>query len=224
MEDLSTRIDRANDKFILDEDVVETRSKDLYEKRQTAKREDAKKVRPNGCSTLVKTVAQAVVAGDGGEGLAHAHKRARDDSELYAKRGEKDRAEIAKRQYMEEHFIPAIETVINYTSPDELLNCRDALKLLDNYVFGPGKSVGYTAAYVRAAYGDLLGQDLEGRFGQSDPTVVDAIRRITVLSDAGDLRTAVGIARRVKTQIDAGEHLAGDEDYALLGRVAAYGN
>ena len=195
---------------------------DIYKNNQSVRREESRKTRPNGSSALVMAATQAVVDGDGAEGLAHAHKRAEDDSELYRKRGEHDRAEIAKRQYMEEHFLPAVETVISYTSPDELLNCKDALSKLDKYVFGSGNSTGYTAAYIRSAYGDLLGQDINHRFGESDPTVVEAVRRIKFLADSDDVRTAVGLAKQLKRQIDDGQHLAADDDYALIGRVAAY--
>lgn len=195
---------------------------DLYKANTDTRRAESKKVRPNGSSTLVRAVTRAVVDGDGAEGLAHAHKRARDDSDIYKRRGEHDRAEIAKQQYMEEHFLPAVETVISYTSPDELLNCKEALSALDKYVFGTGDSTGYTAAYIRSAYGDLLGKDLDGRFGQSDPVVVDTVRRIRCLANRDDIRTAVGLAKNIKKQIDNGEHLASDDDYALIGRLVAY--
>ena len=140
--------------------------------------------------------------------------------EYYKDKGEKDRQEIAKQQYMEEHFIPAIEVVVNYTSPDELLNCSEALKALDKYALGVGRTAGYTAAYVRQAYGDQLGQVN----GKSDAVVIDEVRRIKKLADKGEIRVAVGIASRIKKQIDNGDRMADDDDYALIGRVAAYGS
>lgn len=224
-DDFAAINERLRETFNIKDDekeVVEYKPVDIYKQQTSRSRKEAKKTRPNGSSALVKAVARAVVEGDGGEGLARAHQRARDDSDLFKSRGEHDRSEIAKQQYMEEHFLPAVETVINYTSPDELLNCKEALSMLDKYVFGTGNSTGYTASYIRSAYGDLLGQDLDGRFGESDQAVKETVCRIKMLSGHDDIRTAIGLAKRIKKQIDDGEHLASDDDYALIGRVVAY--
>lgn len=199
---------------------------DLYQRDLDAIRVEAKKRRPNGSSALVKTVTQSVIDGDDvpGAGLAAAYKRAEDDSEFYKRKGEPDRAEIARKQYMDEKFIPAIETVVNYTTPDEVLNSKDALSALDKYALVLGNAKGYTAAYIRSAYGNLLGKDLYGDFGNSDPTVKETVCRIKLLADTDQIRTAVGLAKQLKKQIDNGEHMAGDEDYELIGRVAAFGD
>lgn len=225
---LDKRINEANDMFISDaeEPAAEPAPQfvDLYQGNSSARIAELKKTRPNGSTTLVKAVANAMVAGDGAEGLAHAHKRARDDSDLYKRRGEIARADMAKRQYMEEHFLPAIETVIRYTSPDELLNSKEALKTLDQYALGTGKMDGYTASYVRQAYGDLLGQDLDDRFNHSDGAVRDAVCQIKSAASGDKIRNAVGIASRIKRAIDSGEYLASEEDYEIISRVAAYGS
>lgn len=196
---------------------------DLYRTKTNKTFENSKKKFPNGSTALVKAVVKAIITGDGGpQGLARAFRRANEDIELYKSRGEGDRAEIAKQQYMEEKFLPAVETVIRYTSPDELLNSKEALSSLDDYAIGTGKMSGYTASYVKSAYGNVLGEDLESRFGESDASVRDAVRRIVALSDEGEIRVAVGIARKIKKQIDNGDHMASDDDYALIGRVVAY--
>lgn len=198
---------------------------DLYERDQSLVREDNKKVHPHGASTLVKAVVEAVINGPiPGAGLNSAYDRADSESDSLKERGEIERADIARKQYMEERFIPAIETVVNYTSPDELLNCKDALDALDKYALGVGTPKGYTAAYVRSAYGDLLGQDLNGILDRSDDAVIEAVRKIKMFSDMGDNRTAVGIAKKIKKSIDSGSNLASDDDYAIIGRVAAFGN
>ena len=132
--------------------------------------------------------------------------------------GDKARAKMMVQQYMEESFLPAVEAVVNYTSPDELLNCKEALSALDSMAIGDGSMKGYTAAYVRQAYGDQLGQ----KEGESDPTVVDAVRRIHMLVSDDQYRTAVGLAKKLKKSIDDGQNIASDEDYALLGRIVSY--
>ena len=207
-----------------EEEVVE--AVDLYKRDADARREESKKVRPNGSSALVKTVTQSVIDGDGipGAGLANAYKRAEEDVNYFKERGEPGRADIARKQYMDEKFIPAIETVVNYTTPDEVLNSKDALSALDKYALVLGNAKGYTAAYIRSAYGDLLGKDLYGDFGNSDQTVKEAVCRIKLLADTDQIRTAVGVAKQLKKQIDNGEHIAGEDDYALIGRVAAFGD
>lgn len=221
--DISDRISQVNENILNGSvylDDVDTEDMDVYEDSRRKRRENAKKRFPKGSSALVKAVTQSVINGDGAEGLSMAYKRAKNDSEYYKDKGEKDRQEIAKQQYMEEHFIPAIEVVVNYTSPDELLNCSEALKALDKYALGVGRTAGYTAAYVRQAYGDQLGQVN----GKSDAVVIDEVRRIKKLADKGEIRVAVGIASRIKKQIDNGDRMADDDDYALIGRVAAYGS
>ena len=76
----------------------------------------------------------------------------------------------------------------------------------------------YTANYIRQAYGNQLGQ-VEGR---SDPSVRSDIRRINMLLDEGQVRTAVGIANKLKDKIDKGDAMADDVDYNLIGRVVSF--
>ena len=121
---------------------------------------------------------------------------------------------------MEEKFIPAVEIVIDYGSPDELLNCKEALKAFDKMALGVGSMSGYTAAYIRQAYKDQLGQ----KRGGSDPTVAAEMRRIKQLVGDDQIRTAIGIATKLKKKIDDGEAMAEPEDYAVLGRIVAYAN
>ena len=196
---------------------------DLYKKNNKARMDEEKKTRPNGSPTIVKTVTRSVIDGDGGEGLSHAYKIAKESSDAHSARGEADRAAIVKRQYMEERFLPAVETIIRFSSPDELLNCRSALSELDKYALGVGRMPGYTASYVRESYGDLLGKDLNGSFNRSDPAVRKAVCEIKQTAGRDNYRAAIGAARQIKKMIDAGEHLASEADYELIGRVAAYG-
>ena len=198
---------------------------DIYQRNQNARIEEFNKKRPRGSSMLVKAVTQAIIDGSvPGDGLAAAHKKAEDDSDSLKDRGEIERADLARRQYMDEEFLPAVEAVVNYTSPDEVLNCKEALTALDKYALGVGSQKGYTASYIRSAYGDLLGQDLNGNLDRSDDAVREAVCKITRLADHDEIRTAVGIAKQIKKQIDDGEHIANDDDYGLIGRVAAFGN
>ena len=225
--ELETRIDKANAKFVTGEDAggeTPAAPTDLYKRNAGSARAEQKKRRPNGSASIVKAVTKSVVTGDGqrGAGLAPAYKKARDDSDFFKKRGEEDRAEIVRNQYMEEHFLPAVEVVIAYSSPDELLNCREALTALDQYALGIGKTNGYTAQYVRSAYGNALGEDYSARTGKSDDYVARIVYRIKMLADGGSNREAISLAVSAKKDIDEGTHIASDGDYALIGRVASF--
>lgn len=225
--ELETRIDKANAKFVTGEDAggeTPAAPTDLYKRNAGSARAEQKKRRPNGSASIVKAVTKSVVTGDGqrGAGLAPAYKKARDDSDFFKKRGEEDRAEIVRNQYMEEHFLPAVEAVIAYSSPDELLNCREALAALDQYALGIGKTNGYTAQYVRSAYGNALGEDYSARTGKSDDYVTRIVYRIKMLANGGSNREAISLAVSAKKDIDEGAHIASDGDYALIGRVASF--
>ena len=191
---------------------------DIYQRDMVKIRENSRKSFPRGSSPIVQMAVYSVLDGAGGEGLARAYKRARDDSDSLKKRGERERADLVRKQYMNEKFLPAVELVVNSTSPDEVLNSKRALDELDKYALLEGSGKGYTAAYVRQAYGNQLGQ-VEGR---SEPSVRSQVQRINYLMDTGDIRSAYGLSAKLKEQIDKGEKRASDEDYDLIGRIVAF--
>lgn len=188
-------------------------SVDYYAQEQKAIRDESKKTRPHGSSKIVMAaVEDAVKGGDGREGLAHAYRRVKGHSEFAEKR------DLYEAQYMQDNFLPVVESIVNFTSPDELLNNKSALRLLDQFAMGVGSGDGYTEGYVRQAYKDLLGKQANG----SDRTVRDSIMRIKQLAASDQIRACYGMAERLKEKIDNGEHIADDSDYALLARIVAY--
>lgn len=191
---------------------------DIYQRNQDRIYEVSKKSFPKGASRIVDMSTYAVIDGVGAEGLAHAYHEAKEDIEALKARGERGRAELARQQYMQEHFLPALEIVVNSTSPDEVLNSKRALEELDKYALLEGSGKGYTATYIRQAYGNQLGQQ-EGR---SDASVRSGVMRINLLLDQGEIRTAVGLATKLKKDIDEGRAMADDIDYGLIGRVVAF--
>lgn len=198
---------------------------DVYKKKTKNALESSRKKYPNGSSAMMLSIAKSVLGGKGSmPGLSVSYRKALEDSDSLKRRGENDRADLVRQQYMEEKFLPAVEVVIAYSSPDEMLNNKSILSAFDKYVLGVGSSSGYTASYIRTSYGDVLGSDLKGTFNGSDDTVADRVIRIKQLCNSGQVRSAVGMARKIKKQIDDGEHIASDDDYALLGRVASYGS
>lgn len=183
---------------------------DLYDQNRIKMREENKKVFPHGASTLTKKIADEALAE-----LARSHRDAEGKSDYWESRGDKIRAKMVKDQYMEEKFLPAVEMVIIASTPDEILNAKDILKAFDEQTFEYGP--GYTASYIRTAYGDQLGNASNG----SDGYVKDVVERVKFLAGDGQIRSAYGLAKKAKEEIDNGSHTASDDDYEIITRVAS---
>ena len=217
MEDLEKRIKEANDMYISDEEEVETITPvDMLQVQRDVQRDYAKKQFPRGARAQVMATVQDVLNGAGTDSLARAYKRAKDDSEVLEEMGDHRRAQLVRNQYMQENFLPAVEVVVNFTSPDELLNSREALKALDRYALGTGSMSGYTEAYVREAYKNALG----AISGASSPAVTEAVARINGYLDTDQNLSARALANKTKKSIDEGKDIANDEDYELIATVA----
>ncbi len=191
---------------------------DIYQRNQDRIYDVTQKSYPKGSSHAVNMSVYSVIDGVGAEGLAKAYKRAQDDVDALKDQGERGRAELRRQQYMQEYFLPAVEIVVNSTSPDEVLSNQKALQELDKYVLLEGSGKGYTAQYIRQAYGNQLGQQK----GRSDASVRSGVMRINVLLDEGRIREAVGIANDLKEKINKGSAMADDIDFELIGRVTSY--
>ena len=189
---------------------------DMLQERRNITRDYAKKSFPRGSRAQVLATVEDVVNGIGTDSLAQAYERAKDNSEAVDKMGDHRRAQIIKNQYMEEKFLPAIEVVVNFTSPDELLNSKKALNALDKYALGTGSMSGYTAAYVREAYGNALGQVQAA----SSPEVSDAVYRLGGFLDTDQMVLARSLAKRIKKKIDSGDVIASEDDYDFILNIA----
>lgn len=191
---------------------------DIYQRNTDRINSLRKKSFPKGSSKAVDMSLYAVIDGVGAEGLAHAYHEAEEDIDALKERGERGRAEVRRNQYMQEYFLPAVEIVVNSTSPDEVLNSKRALDMLDKYALLEGSGNGYTATYIRQAYGNQLGKQT----GRSDPSVRSDVMRINAMLDNGQIRTAVGIASKLKDKIDSGDAMADDLSYELISRVVSF--
>ena len=182
---------------------------DVYDQNRIKMQEEFGKSYPRGASTLTNEIAEEALTN-----LAKAKKRADADVEYWKGRGDKERAQMVKDQYMEEKFLPAVEMLIIASTPDEVLNAKGVLKEFDKQTFEYGP--GYTASYIRTAYGDQLGN----ASNLSDGYVRDMISRIKWLAASDQIRAAYGVAKKLKNEIDNGEHTSSDEDYEIITRVA----
>lgn len=220
--ELDQRIKSANNQMIGDEPGIEVMQQqveeevplqqpvDLYDQNRIKMREEAKKVYPRGASTLTKKIAEEALTE-----LAHAHRETEDKSDYWKERGDKEKAQMVKDQYMEEKFLPAVEMVVIASTPDEVLNAKDILKAFDEQTFEYGP--GYTASYIRTAYAEQLGNATNG----SDGYVKDIVERVKFLASDGQIRSAYGLAKKAKDEIDNGSHQADDADYEIISRVVS---
>ena len=105
---------------------------------------------------------------------------------------------------------------MNFTSPDELLNCKEGLKALDKYALGLGPMDGYTAAYVSNAYANALGQVQQA----SSPEVSDSAMRLNGFLESDQMLLARSLAQKMLKKINEGKVIASEEDYNLFLNVA----
>lgn len=189
---------------------------DFYQANKLVEEKESKRSYPRGARTQVLATVEDVVNGVGTDSLGQAYERAKDNADALNKMGDHERAQIVKDQYMENKFLPAVEVVVNFTSPDELLNCPKGLKTLDKYALGVGSMTGYTAAYVREAYGEALGQVQAA----SSPEVNDAVTKINGFLDTDQMVLARSLAKRTKEKVDDGKAIASEADYDFLLNIA----
>lgn len=220
--ELEKRIKEANDEFLKDEPVKEETREvelsspvDLYKKRADEQREASKRPRLNGSTQKLLVDICAVT-----ENLTPKFNKARDDSERLMRLGDKQGARISREQYMQDFFLPAVQSLVMTNSPEELMNSTKVLSELDKMALTDGgRADGYTYAFVSQLYKDGMG----GVVPTSDAMVEDAVRKIVRLVQTDQIRTAVGMAQRIKESIDSGENTASSEDYELIQNVALRG-
>lgn len=226
MDDLESRIAAVNNQMFVDtkDETANLQSPeeiapapqpvDLYKDFTTKRYEMRKRPLPNGSRPKVTISANAVL-----QALAPAYKKAKDDSDVLSSRGDKQRAEIIKQQYVQEEFLPAVEAVITMNSVDEVLGNKDVLAKFDEYAVLDGSGKGYTESYIRTSH-----EGETGSFsGMSDGIVREELRKIRALIDSDQIRSAYGMARQIKEKIDNGNNIASPEDYEYLQRIVLRG-
>lgn len=203
------------------EDVAAPQAVDIYQLAYNNRFNESKRQRPNGASPKMKIDADVAISGlSPSEGLRAAFGAAKDTYARLMAKGDVARAKMAQEQYMQDRFLPAIDAIVHANTADELANADNVLDELDKYVLTPGGSTkGYTRAYVQKLYGEEM--------GKTEPISDGFVRRevddISELAAEGQIRAAVGKATKLQKMIDAGEHSASDDDYALIQKVALRG-
>lgn len=192
------------------EEPKRNRLPDMYRDREKSRREDNKKGVVHGCSPILKSNAIAAM-----HRLEPQFNQFKGAYNHFKEIGEHDKANQLREQYQLEDFLPAVEAIVASSTPDEVINASWVLERLDEFS-ASGK--GYTEAYLKQAYGDMLGQVA----GRSDGLVSEAVGHIRMLGAKGMTRAAVSEAKNIKRAIDQGENIASKDDYILISRVANF--
>lgn len=223
MPSFNDKIDKLTDEFFNeylegqkpspDSAPVSTAPVDTWQMYADARLEYAKKSFPNGATRKFGNEAKSVLAG-----LRGAYTQAKMKIANAKSHGDKMRAMLWGRQYMEDRFLPAVDALVLLGSADELLEMKDVLGGLDELVIVDGASgKGYTEALIRSLYDDQLG-NLTSR---SDAIVRESVKCIAWMARGGDIRGATNKADKLLRKIDAGENAADESDYELLQKIVA---
>lgn len=205
-------------------DDSELRGRDIYEEHKQKDKMVLNRVYAKGSSPIARHAMNSAIETPKADGftLVDEWNKAKLAIKNALRRSRVDTAEAIRRQYMEDHFLPAIVLVVNYSSPDEVVASEYITKKLDEYAIpninqfhGPG----YTEQWVKIRYAEHLGG---GRQAVSDPTVRDYMRKINYNFDEGNPRIALSYAVKCKKLVDDGDALAGEADYEMLERIVSY--
>ena len=153
------------------------------------------------------------------ENLRPRYTKAKDDSEALKHAGDTVRAEMYKEQYMNEQFLPAVETLVQLYGADDVIANQSVLTELDKLTLVNGSGSGYTKAFILALHPD----DMRTQQSLSDGFVIKALKDIGRLVQQNQIRSAISVAKRIKTSIDNGENAASPDDYDIIQRVALRG-
>lgn len=222
MSDYEKQIDSATDDFFNDyldsqraaaDEGVPVVPVDTWQMYADARAEYAKKSFPNGATKKFGLAAESVL-----DGLKRAHTRSKMNIDNAKAHGDKMRARLWSQQYMEDYFMPAVDSLVLVGSADELLGMSEVLKKFDELALVDGASgKGYTEALIRSMYDDQLGS----KKSRSDAIVRGAVKDIMRLVESGNIREATGKASKILDKINLGENAADDSDYDILQKIVA---
>lgn len=150
--------------------------------------------------------------------VKQAYQKAMDDIKYLESVGDKQRADVVRQQYMEDYYMPAVDAAVRLGSRDDVLGSKEVLDTLDSLVILDGiRGKGYTARLVENLYEEGQAPTI------SDVEVQNTVKDIMRHCNNGNIGAAIGLAKRIKEQIDMGNNVAIPEDYEIIQRVAIRG-
>lgn len=150
--------------------------------------------------------------------VKQAYKKALKDIEYLKSAGDKQRADIVRQQYMEDYYMPAVDAAVRLGSRQDVLSSKEILDSLDSLVILDGiRGNGYTASLVSNLYEEGEAPAI------SDVEVQQTLKDIVRHCNNGNIGAAIGLAKRIKEQIDSGNNVAIPEDYEIIQKVAIRG-
>lgn len=173
---------------------------DIYTMRSRARQNASQKPTQRGSSVAMNTYVEDLV-----NNAKAQYNRAKDAGETEG--------------YNEQVVLPIIEAVVSEYGPDELLNSKKSVDLIDSIILTDnGKGTGYTKSYVKQMYKNAPTERRGG--GNDDSEVSSGVRRINALLDDNQIRSGKQLAEKLKKKIDNGELSASEDSYELINRVA----
>lgn len=150
--------------------------------------------------------------------VKQAYKKTMKDIEYLKSAGDKQRADIVRQQYMEDYYMPAVDAAVRLGSRQDVLSSKEILDSLDSLVILDGiRGNGYTASLVSNLYEEGEAPAI------SDVEVQHALKDIVRHCNNGNIGLAIGLAKRIKDKIDAGNNVAIPEDYEIIEKVVLRG-
>lgn len=217
-EELEKRIAAANKEYVTDDTDAPQAAEpvDYFNKMAVGIRDMAKRGVTNGARPKLSVETTYIM-----RNLKKQFKMAEHSREMAIGRGDKLSARLLGAQYMHEVFLPAVDAIVKLNSVEELLNSKDLLERLDGLVLAEGSdsAPGFTRAFLQSMYQS----DEQHRPAMSDSCVRKCMNDIAGLMARGQVRTAVGTAKKMLKKIDAGQQIAIDDDYLVLQKVALRG-
>lgn len=223
MEDLQSRIARANNQMVSGDDLPEApqmapqpemqpqmpQAQDYYQMQANAAYEASKRPTAYGSPAEMKQVVKELV-GNASEKYYNAYKHQYDH---LVDANDMNGAKQMANEYMMYHALPIIASLVETYGADAVINSPDTLEQLDSIMLtGNGAGDGYTRAYIKQMYSQNLGTN----GSKSDIEVIRGLQKATGIASQGDIRSAVGMAKTLKEKIDRGELSASPEDYSKL--------
>jgi len=223
MEDLKSKIRKATDEFFDANDTAsepveapqEAQPVDYYQMSQNDIYEASQKPTAFGSPAQITKIVDGMVD-DTAERFYNAYN---DQYQHFMDTNDSADAKRVAQEYMMNHALPMVESLVAEYGADALLNNNKALAKLDSIMLtGNGAGDGYTKGFIKQMHYQTTGT--QGT--NSDAELSRGLQRAMSMADSGNIRGGVGLARALKEKVDNGELSASGDDYAMLLQAVSY--
>lgn len=218
MDNIDERLNKFHSSYMGSESVKEIREAEVVPTDHFEARRSNIKANKQRSSYGTRPYTRAILKQLEASPVKQAYKKAMDDIRYAKASGDKQRAEIIRQQYMEDYYMPAVDAAVRLGSRQDVLGSKEILDSLDSLVILDGiRGNGYTESLAANLYEEGNGPAI------SDIEVQKAVQDIVRHCNNANIGAAIGLAKRIKNQIDQGNNVAVPEDYELIQKVAIRG-